>query len=308
MAARAVTVAAMTPGRGLPSCLALVATAALAACSGPAPAASPAAGYDKIVSQVYGTPAQRRAADARAWWTARIAAVECMRRAGQAYSIVGYNAPSDREYVAPGNLLAFAPARPDLDVADQLVKAASTRLVLDSAARSVTIDDGSTDPGRAPAVRRCETEATAAAGPRVPDGQPTLAAELVDVLSHVQAATAPTLAADYRTCMAAADLPAADLADLQTRVERAFPAAPATVEQDPTTLPGWADAVAFEHRAAAADTRCRQAAVKTVRAAAAPQLVEFARQHAAELDRVAAGWAWIEADARNAETAAGPED
>ena len=99
----------MTPERGLLGCLALVATAAaLAACAGAAPAA---AGYDEIVTQVYGTPTQRRAADARAWWTSRIAAVECMRRAGQPYSIVGYNAPSDREYVTPGNLLAFAPAR-----------------------------------------------------------------------------------------------------------------------------------------------------------------------------------------------------
>jgi hypothetical protein len=299
----------MTPERGLLNCLVLVVTAAaLTACTGAAPATPPAAGYDEIVAQVYGTPAQRRAADARAWWTSRIAAVECMRRAGHTYSIVGYNAPSNREHVSPGNLLAFAPARQDFDVADQLVRAASARLVLDSEARSVTTDDGSTDPDRAPAVRRCETAATAAAPGRVPDGQQTLAAQLVDRLRQAQAATAPTLAGDYRTCMAAAGIPADDLADLQTRVERAFPVTQATVEGDPTMLPGWADAVAFEQRAAAADARCREAAVKTVRAASAPQLVEFARQHAADLDRVAAGWAWIEVDARNAETAAGPED
>ncbi len=298
----------MTPERGVLSCFVLAATAALAACTGAAPAASSAAGYDKIVTQVYGTPAQRRAADARAWWTSRVAAVECMRRAGHTYSIVGYNAPSDREYVTPGNLVAFAPARQDLDVADQLVRAADARVVLDSAAHSVTNDDGSTDPNRAATARRCETEATAAATSRVPDGQRTLAAQLVDRLRQAQTATAPTLAADYRTCMAAAGIPVADLADLQTRVVRAFPVTLATVEGDPTKLPGWADAAAFEHRAAADDARCREAAVKTVRAAAAPQLAEFARQHAAELDRVTAGWAWIEADARNAEAAAGPED
>jgi hypothetical protein len=269
---------------------------------------SPSTGYDKVIAQVYGTPEQRRAADTRAWWTSRLAAVECMRRAGQTYSIVGYNAPSNREYVAPGSLLAFAPARLDFDVADQLVRAASARLVLDSEARSVANDDGSTDPNRAPAVRRCETEATAATGPRVPDGQQTLAAKLVDRLRQAQAAAAPNLATDYRTCMAAAGIPAADLTDLQTRIERAFPVTLTTVQDDPTKLSGWADAVAFEQRAAADDARCREAAVRTVRAAAGPQLVEFARQHAAELDRVTAGWAWIEVDARNAETAAGPED
>ena len=298
----------MPPERGLSGSLALFAAATLAACSGPAPAASPTDGQDKIITQIYGTPAQRRAADARAWWTSRIAAVECMRRAGQTYPIVGYNAPSNREYVTPGNLLAFAPARQDLDVADQLVRAASARLVLDSEARSVTNNDGSTDPDRAPAIRRCEAEATAAAPSRAPDGQQTLAAELVDLLSLVQTAAAPTLTADYRTCMATAGIPAAGLADLRTRVEHAFPVTLASAEQEPMALPGWAGAVAFEHRAAAADARCREAAVKTVRAAAAPQLAEFARQHTAELDRVTAGWAWIEVDARNAETAAGPED
>ncbi len=297
----------MTPDRGLRSCLALVATAALASCAGAEPGAPSTARYDKVVAQIYGTPAQRRAADARAWWTSRVAAVECMRRAGHTYPIVGYNAPSNRESVAPGDLLAFAPTRQDLDVADQLIRAADARLVLDSAARNVT-GDGSTEGDPASAVRRCETEATAAAGPRVPDGQQALAAKLVDRLRHVQAAAAPSLAADYRTCMATAGIPAADLADLQTRVQRAFPATLATVEYDPTTVPGWADAVAFDHRAAAADARCREATVRTVRAAAAPQLVAFARQNAAELDRVAAGWAWIEVDARNAETAAGPED
>lgn len=298
----------MTPGRGLLCCLAVVSTAALAACSGAAPAAAPAVGYDKIITQVYGTPAQRQAADARAWWTARLAAVECMRRAGHAYGIVGYNATSDREYVAPGDLLAFAPVRQDLGVADHLVRAGGARLVLNAAANAIANDGGSTNRDPIADAHRCEAEAAAASGPSVPDGQQTLAGRLADRLRQVQDATAPTLASDYRSCMAAAGIPAVDLADLQTRVERAYPVTPATVEHDPTKLPRWAEAVAFERRAATADARCREAAVRTVRAAAAPQLVEFSRQHAAELDRVAAGWAWIEVDARNAETAAGPED
>jgi hypothetical protein len=298
----------MTPRRGLSGCLALVATAALAACAGSPPAASPAGGYDKIIAQVYGTPAQRQAADARAWWTARLAAVECMRRAGHTYGIVGYNATSDREYIAPGGLLAFAPMRQDLGVADHLIRTGGVRLVLDSHANEGANDDGSTNLDRAAAARRCEAEATAATDPLVPGGQQTLAARLVDRLGGLQAATAPTLAADYRTCMAAASIPATDLADLQTRVERVYPVTLATVEHDPTKLPGWAEAAAFERRAASADAHCREAAVKTVREAAAPQLGEFAREHAAELDRVAAGWAWIEVDARNAEHAAMPED
>lgn len=308
LAVHTTTLAAMTPGGGLLRCLAVVATATLAACSGTAPAAAPAAGYDKVITQVYGSPAQRQAADARAWWTARLAAVECMRRAGHTYGIVGYNATSDREYVAPGNLLAFAPVRQDLGVADHLVRAGGARLVLNAAANGVANDDGSTNSDPVADAHRCETEAAASAGPPVPDGQQTLAAQLVDRLRQVQDTTAPTLASDYRTCMAAAGIPATDRADLQTRVERAYPVTPATVEHDPTRLPGWSEAVAFERRAAAADGRCRQASVKTVRAAAAPQLAEFTRRHAAELDRMAAGWAWIEVDARNAEHAAMPED
>ncbi len=285
----------MTPERGLSICLALVATAGLAGCSGAAPAAPAAPGYDRIVTQVYGTPGQRQAADARAWWTSRMAAVECMRRAGQDYSIFGYNAPLDREYVDPGDLLGFAPARQDLDVADELIHTSATRSTLNASAQSV-------------AAQRCETESAAPAASLVPDGQQALADELVDVLRKVQDATAPNVAGDYRTCMAAAGIPATDLADLRARAKRAFPVAEAADEYNPTNVPGWADGVAFERRAAAADAGCRTAVVKTVRTAATPQLVEFAHQHAAELDRVAAGWAWIAVDARNAEHAAGPED
>ena len=295
----------MTAGCGLLRCLAVVATAALTGCSGAAPATSPAGSYDKIITQVYGTPAQRRAADAGAWWTSRLAAVGFMRRAGHDYGIVGYNAPLDREYVTPGNLLAFAPLRQELDVADELIHTSVSRDVLDAEARSVALDNGATDLDRIQAARRCETEVAATATSRVPDGQQALAAELVDVLRTAQTAAAPSAAADYRSCMAAAGIPAADLADLRARVKRQFPA---TLTTDPTTLPGWADAVAFENHAAATDGHCRKPMVEAARAAAAPQLVTFARQHAAEIGRVAAGWAFIAVDARNAEHAAMPDD
>ena len=300
---------AMTRQRGLLGCLVLiVAATALTACAEPEPFASPGVGYDKLVDQVYGTPAQRRAVEARAWWTSRLAAVECMRRAGHTYSIIGFNAPSDRDYIAPGELLAFAPARQDFDIADQLIRASSARHVLDSATRSVTNDDGSAEAGRASAVSRCEKEATAFAAAREPDGQQLLAEQLVGLLRQAQDSAVPNLAADYRTCMTSAGIPAVDLADLYDQVERAFPATLATVEGDPTTLPGWADAVAFEQHVASEDARCRKTAVETVRASVSPLLVEFAGQYAVELDRVAAGRALIEVDARSAETAAGPED
>ena len=294
----------MPSGRGLLSYLALVAATVLAACSRAVPAALPETSYDTIVAQVYGTPAQRRAADSRAWWTSRLAAVECMRRAGYTYGIVGYNAPLDREYVAPGDLLAFAPTRQDLDVADDVIHASASRNVLDAEARGVTLDNGATDLDRIRAAGRCESEAGAVPS-RVPDGQQSLATHLVDVLRAAQTSAAPTAAADYRTCMTAVGIPATGLADLRARVKRTFPTTTAT---DPTKSPGWASAVEFESRAATADGRCRESIVKAVRVAAAPQLAEFARQHAAELDRVAAGWAWIEVDALNAEHAAGPED
>ncbi|MBU2665480.1 hypothetical protein KOI35_18390 [Actinoplanes bogorensis] len=71
--------------------------------------------------------------------------------------------------------------------------------------------------------------------------------------------------------------------DLEASLQQAFPT---TVDHDPATTPGWDKAVAFEHRAAAL--------VHTVRAAAAPQLAEFARP--------AAGRARIEVEAHSAET------
>jgi hypothetical protein len=305
LSGRLITVAGMTSGRGLLRCLTAVAATALAACSSAAPAASPAADYEKIVTQVYGTPLQRRAADARTWWVSRLAAVKCMRRAGHDYGIVGYNASLDREYVSPGDLLAFAPIRQDLDVADELIHTSATRDVLDAQARSVTLDNGTTDLGRVQAARRCETEVTAAATSRVLDGQDLLAGELVDVLRAEQTASAPTAAVDYRACMAAAGIPATGLADLRSRVEREFPA---TLTTDPARSPGWADAVAFENRAAIADGHGRLPVVEAVRAAAAPRLLTFAGRRAAELDRVAAGWAFLAVDARNAEHAAMPED
>jgi hypothetical protein len=62
-------------------------------------------------------------------------------------------------------------------------------------------------------------------------------------------------------------------------------------ESDATMAAGWAQATTFERKAAAADASCRTHVVKVAIVAAKPVLEEFADDHAAGLDAVAAGWA-----------------
>ena len=253
--------------------------------------------YASIVARVYGTPAQRQAADERAWHAAQAAAGECRSRAGVDYPARGYTPRSERAHVAPGDLLGFAPARADFDIAEQLARLVQTTVNAEHFARWMT-RTGRGSGVRWMAAQHCEATAAAMIPGRSPDGQEQLDGALVDDLTRAQATAAPTLPADYRSCLRANDLDAADLPALQARVEQAFPAVPLGARTVPARLPGWEDAVMFERRAAAVDARCRAHAVDALMTAALPQLATFAATHAEALKEVAAGWARIEVEAR----------
>ncbi|WP_431932161.1 hypothetical protein [Micromonospora sp. RP3T] len=59
---------------------------------------------------------------------------------------------------------------------------------------------------------------------------------------------------------------------------------------DPTALPEWADAVAFEKKVAAADWACRESRLDGVANAAANDLQKFTTTNTARIARVADGW------------------
>jgi hypothetical protein len=210
---------------------------------------------------------------------------------------MGFTPPSEREHVTPGDLLGFAPARTDFDIAEQLTRLVLTTVNAEHFARWMART------GRGSAVtrqiaQRCTVTVATAIPQDVPNGQEQLDAALVAELARVQDAAAPTLPADYRSCLKANGLGAADLPTLQARVEQAFPAVPLGAKTVPTRLPGWKHAVAFERTAAAVDAQCRAQAVDVVLTAALPQLTTFAATHAETLNEVAAGWARIEVEAR----------
>jgi len=293
--------------RALHACLVLASAAGLTACriGEPGdPRAQAAALYSSIVTRVYGTPEQREAGDERAWWAGQIVTTECMARARVDYLALGYSPLLDREPVAPGDLLGFAPAGMDFDVAAQLHRLSGTSVNASHTARQAHASGA----GWAAATRRCTAEADAAALARVPDGQEPLDAALVQALTRVQAAAVPTLAADYRTCLRANGIVAADRTALRVQVEQAFPAMGLGLKNSLHDMPEWAYAVTFEQKAAAVDARCRDGVVEVVMASALPALTTFAAVHADQLTEVAAGWARMEIEARELLDEALPED
>ncbi|UQU66534.1 hypothetical protein COUCH_09835 [Couchioplanes caeruleus] len=288
------------PGRAVRACLALVLAGALTACRTEEPAVThdrASTVYASVVTRIYGTPAQRRAADERAWKLTQIAAGECRRRAGIDYPARGFTPVSERTYVAPGDLLGFAPARADFDIAGQLELLVLKAVNAEHYARWMARTKRGSGPAWV-AAQRCEATATATTARLAPEGQEHLAAALVAELSRVQAAAAPMLPADYRNCLHAQGFDAAGLPALQARVEQAFPAVPVGARTVPARLPGWPDAVTVERRAAAADARCRAREAGAVMEAALPRLTTFAATHTEALGEMSAGWSRIEVEAR----------
>lgn len=253
------------------------------------------AAYTKILEQVYGTLAQREAAEERAWINAQAAMSACVAKTSSTYGITPYPGGLSSTHPAPGDLLAFAPAREDFGVASRLTAKA------DKAER--------TNPGLAAAttdaekkqffkdLQGCQKAAVPFEGTNMPARAEALIPKLLSTLERVQKQATPTLRADYGRCLKEAGINAADRPELYALVDNAFPSVPAG-HGDPANLPGWGQAVAFERQAAATDAACRADAVEVAMAAAPAELEKFSKANAADLATASAGWAQAETDVK----------
>lgn len=208
-----------------------------------------------------------------------------MATAGQEYQPAPFQALPDTG-VAPGDLLAFAPARDDFGVGRRVQALAATGEAVQPALDGADSDQSAR---YVHAVTGCATGEVMDAGN--PSGQEVLDGQLVAALTAVQTSATPTLADDYPACLAALGLQARNLSELYVKVEQAYPGISYETKSDATKAEGWAQAVAFERKAAAADADCRTEAAEVALVAAKPTLDTFAAAHTAELEAVADGWA-----------------
>lgn len=279
-------------------CVAAVAaamTVALSGCGTPnstveAGAPTSAQAFDATIAKVYGTTPQRAAAAEAGWLRTQLAVQECMSGKGLEYTPAPYQQLPDTG-VAPGDLLAFAPARTDFGVARRVQAFAAAG---DFAQPALAGASEETADKFAAAVSECATGDIQDAGN--PKGQEVLDGQLVAALSVVEKKVLPDLAGTYKTCLAGKGFPAANLSDLYVKVEQKFPPISYEHKSDATKAPGWAEAVEFEKKAAAADAGCRADAVDTALMAAEPALAEFTARNSAAIEQVAAGWAAAEHD------------
>ncbi|WP_018788896.1 hypothetical protein [Micromonospora sp. CNB394] len=90
--------------------------------------------------------------------------------------------------------------------------------------------------------------------------------------------------------MKSAGVDAGDLSEAYLKVEQMFPLVSFERPSDPTALPEWADAVAFEKKVAAADWACREPRLDKIVSAATDDLQKFTTTNTARITRVADGW------------------
>jgi hypothetical protein len=254
-------------------------------------AASPleaAAQYQQISISIFGTAAQRLAAEAQQTADVQNRIAICMAAAGHLYT----PAPSEGQAggpQTPGDLTSLAPIGADFGIAtakqnaaeavDQITNPGYTGLDSD-AARSAY----------GAALHQC----VAPIG--MPDafhpaGATEMSTQLESIFTEIEAQ--PQMAGDlatYGNCLTTAGFNARDYASLYNLVQNQFPdTSDGWQEISPT--PKWAAAVAYEHEAAAADASCRSDLRNTAMQLAATQLQSFADQHADQLAAAADQWA-----------------
>ena len=245
------------------------------------PAAAGRALFEVLRAQVYGTVAQRAAGEERAWLIGQNAIAGCARSNGVDYEMAPYR-PQPVGEVAPGNVLAFAPRRDDFGVARRLAMIGrGGEPVNPGLARSTGADERAR---WSTVIEGCRRAVPAASGPTV------LQVQFVATLNAIQHDHAPWLTSQFPRCMTAKGVPVTDLADAQLKVEKAFGPVTAETVPDPTRLPGWAAAVAYEKRMADADWMCRNDDVYTVMSAAGDRLTRFGEANAGELAAAARSW------------------
>jgi len=248
----------------------------------------PQAALAAIIMQIYGTREQREAGQEQAWLSAQSAIAACAATKGVVYAVTPYQPTSVGIPPVPGDLLGFAPKRQDFGVARRIEMLAK---------RGEPTNPGLAAVGKAgeekwfTALDACQGAARPSERLTVPDGQERLDSLFVDMLAAAQQRVAPDLKSQYATCIRAAGIDADDLSEAYIKVEQAFPPVSGAQKSDPTTLPAWAPAVAFERKVAATDWKCREQRVGAVVDATAGDVAAFADANAATLKAVSDGWA-----------------
>lgn len=255
-----------------------------------------------IVGKLYGATGHREAGQERQFYAWQAAMGACMVGKGQPFGLPSFTPISQSgSKIGPGDILAFAPQRDTFGIGDRTVQAARVGGQDNPALLKLSGDQAD---AWLKAQGECEpaTKATEElAYPAIMAG-PT--GSLQDKLAAIQQELAPNLDAMWKSCMVDAGHQVEDLSDVSGLVGKKYP--PVTFEQasDPTRLPGWGEAVAFERAVAAADWRCRSAESTRVINASGEQLTAWQAAHAAELDAVAAAWAQMPALRDTAKAAA----
>jgi len=287
----------------------LAAAAALAGCATQGPAAVASADGPRvladIIAQVYGTQAQRDAGQQKQFYAWHGALGGCMTGKGETYELPGYGAPRSvpTEDISPGDMLAFGPRRTDWGIGAGIVADAKAggrvspslaKLSGDAAEQWIKVQNEC-----AGATKKTENLGQ-------PDNQAVLDQKLIEGLAAIQNELAPDLYNTYKSCMAGTGITVTEKSfdDAYLAASRKYPAVSFDSPSDPTDLPGWDEAVAYETQTAADDWSCRGEDATRVVNASGEKLTAWATAHQAELDAVARAWADIPAQAAAAKQAA----
>ncbi|MEU8075918.1 hypothetical protein AB0B31_10750 [Catellatospora citrea] len=272
-------------------------TAVLAACveapgasfqvTGPTGGIDGAATYDRIITVLRGTDDDRLTAEARMTATTQDGIAACMAQAGFGYTKTPSQGQAGGPHT-PGNLTTLAPlgAR-DFGITDAQWAAAWIVHMFKQPGAKVLHDD---TPQYARSLRDC-TSSIGSPEPFTPTHAVDLAGQLEAMFTAIEARpeVAAKLAA-YGDCITASGFAAADYVSLYALVRDKFAQVSDGWAQFSQSQ-HWKDAMAYEQRAAAADTTCRADLRRTAMQIAAPQLVEFTNANAAQLQQAATEWA-----------------
>jgi len=269
-----------------------VAVAALLAAGGctsadkappPVDAAGATAAYTRLVEAADGTRDQRIRDEKLVWAELNQSILACMRKAGLDYTVPPFvmtaGGPSD-----PGDLTSVLPlGLPDFGIAENRESMARATTAGVVPARLTGADEKS---GYDDAVDTC-TAAAPARDDWDPDGAGELLGKIVDIFSAIeqQPAVQAKLKA-YGSCLNQAGYQATTAAALRDTIYAKLPTADvpwATLSASPE----WRQAVDYERRAAADDTRCRTDLHDTVMLIGAPQVQKLTADSAATLATIA---------------------
>jgi len=242
-----------------------------------------------IVGKLYGATGHREAGQERQFYAWQAAMGACMVGKGQQFGLPSFTPISQAgSKIGPGDILAFAPQRDSFGIGDRTVQAARVGGQDNPALLKLS---GAAAEAWLAAQGECEPATKATEDLAVPANMATPAVSLQEELAAIQQQLAPGLDAAWKSCMAAAGHQVEDLSDVSGLVGKRYP--PVTFEQasDPTRLPGWGEAVAFERAVAATDWQCRAGESTRVVNASGEKLAVWQAAHAVELDAVAAAWA-----------------